>query len=245
MPIASMGNRYYYLCPKSLYMKILAIGDRTRADELFERLKDLDAELEYSDGDEDDFQEFDVIFDLNFDDDPENLAAYAELKDKPVFVSAVKHQLAESMYISPEKIRCLLIGMNCLKTFINREKWELSLLHKPQEEKVRDLLSKLGLEAEFVEDRVGMVTPRILMMIINEACYTLQEGTAGIEDIDQGMKLGTNYPKGPFEWADEIGISDVYETLAAMYEDTGEERYKICPLLKTKYLRNQAFYPKS
>jgi 3-hydroxybutyryl-CoA dehydrogenase len=226
-------------------MKILAIGDRSRADELFERLKGIEAELEYSDGDEDDFKEFDIIFDLNFDDDPENLAAYAQLKDKPVFVSAVKHQLAESMYISPEKIRCLFVGMNSLQTFINREKWELSLLHKPQEEKVREVLSKLGVEAEFVEDRVGMVTPRILMMIINEACYTLQEGTAGIEDIDQGMKLGTNYPMGPFEWADKIGISDVYETLAALYQDTGEERYKICSLLKTKYLRNQAFYPKA
>lgn len=224
-------------------MKILAIGSRARADELFERLAALDAELEFSDGDDEDFSEYDAIFDLNFDDDPELLPLYAELKEKPVFVAAVKHQLAESIYLSPEKIRCLLIGMNCLPTFINRPKWELSLLHKPQKERVESVLEVLGLEAEFVEDRVGMVTPRILLMIINEACYTLQEGTAGVEDIDRGMKLGTNYPKGPFEWADEIGITDVYESLAAIYQDTGDDRYKICPLLKTRYLRNQSFYP--
>lgn len=226
-------------------MRILAVGERKRADELFERLKDLNAELEYSDGDDEDFDDFDIIFDLNFDDDPEYLNDYSELKGKPVFVAGVKHQLAESLYIAENKIQCLLIGMNCLPTFINRPKWELSLLHKPQQEQVEDVLKKLELEGEFVEDRVGMVTPRILFMIINEACYTLQEGTAGIEDIDNGMRLGTNYPKGPFAWADEIGITDVYETLAAIYEDTKEERYKICPLLKTRYLRNQSFYPKS
>jgi len=87
-----------------------------------------------------------------------------------------------------------------------------------------------------------MVTPRIIFMIINEACYTLQERTATIQDIDLGMKLGTNYPLGPFEWADKIGIKNVYETLLAVYEDTKDERYKICSLLKTMYLKNESFY---
>jgi 3-hydroxybutyryl-CoA dehydrogenase len=93
-----------------------------------------------------------------------------------------------------------------------------------------------------VEDRVGMVTPRVIFMLINEACYTLQEGTASIKDIDTAMKLGTNYPYGPFEWADKIGINEIYETLIAIYEDTKDERYKICPLLKTKYLKEEKFY---
>jgi len=89
---------------------------------------------------------------------------------------------------------------------------------------------------KWVESRVGLVTPRVVFMIINEAYYTLQEGTASKEDIDAGMKLGTNYPYGPFEWAEKAGIQNVYETLHALYEDTREERYKICPLLKTAYL---------
>jgi 3-hydroxybutyryl-CoA dehydrogenase len=86
-----------------------------------------------------------------------------------------------------------------------------------------------------------MVTPRILFMIINEACYTLQEGTASKEDIDTSMKLGTNYPFGPFEWANKIGIKHVYETLEAIYLDTHDERYKVCPLLKTMYLKGEEF----
>jgi 3-hydroxybutyryl-CoA dehydrogenase len=73
-------------------------------------------------------------------------------------------------------------------------------------------------------------------MIINEAYYTVQEGTANRADIDQAMKLGTNYPLGPFEWCHKIGIADVYETLEAIYNDTHDERYKICSLLKHDYL---------
>jgi 3-hydroxybutyryl-CoA dehydrogenase len=87
-----------------------------------------------------------------------------------------------------------------------------------------------------------MIKPRVIFMIINEACYTLQEGTASIEDIDKSMKLGTNYPFGPFEWCDKIGVTHVFETLNAIYDDTRDERYKICPLLKHKYLRNETFY---
>jgi 3-hydroxybutyryl-CoA dehydrogenase len=75
-------------------------------------------------------------------------------------------------------------------------------------------------------------------MIINEAFYTVQEGTATRQDIDLAMKLGTNYPYGPFEWCERIGIRHVYELLQAMYDDTRDERYKVCPLLKKEYLKS-------
>jgi 3-hydroxybutyryl-CoA dehydrogenase len=69
----------------------------------------------------------------------------------------------------------------------------------------------------------------------------LQEGTASKEDIDTSMKLGTNYPFGPFEWANKIGIKHVYETIEAIYLDTHDERYKVCPMLKTMYLKGEEF----
>lgn len=87
-----------------------------------------------------------------------------------------------------------------------------------------------------VADRIGMVSPRIVCMIINEAYYTLQEGTAEKKDIDTGMKLGTAYPYGPFEWAEKIGLKNVYELLKLVHQDTMDERYKICNLLKTEAL---------
>jgi 3-hydroxybutyryl-CoA dehydrogenase len=81
-----------------------------------------------------------------------------------------------------------------------------------------------------------MVTPRIIAMIINEAFYTVQEGTATKKDIDTAMKLGVNYPKGPFEFLEQIGVEYIYTMLEAIYNDTKEERYKICPALKKAYL---------
>ncbi len=77
-----------------------------------------------------------------------------------------------------------------------------------------------------------MVTPRIICMIINEAYFAIEENVASRNDIDLAMKLGTNYPYGPFEWCDKIGIKNVYELLNAVQMYTKDDRYKICELLK-------------
>ncbi|HLP52675.1 MAG TPA: 3-hydroxyacyl-CoA dehydrogenase family protein [Chitinophagales bacterium] len=225
-------------------MQILITGEPNRAEELKARLSSIAGlEIDYSDGDEDeDYHEYDCIFDLNFDDDPSNLEIYATLRDTPVFVNAVKLTLNEAAFVAGEKIKCKLFGINALPGFISQNKWEVSLHRKFQTPDLTALMAGFGIDFLPIEDRVGMIKPRIIFMIINEACYTLQEGTATIEDIDTAMKLGTNYPFGPLEWCDKIGITSVFETLAALYEDTKDERYKICPLLKTKYLRNETFY---
>ncbi len=227
-------------------MRILVSGEESRVDELRAKLANVpDLELDFTDGDdEEDYKEYDAIFDLNFDDDYSNLPVYAALRETPVFVSAVKTTLAEAAYATNSKVKCRLFGINAIPGFLSSAKWEISLYRKFETPELEKLTKALGIDFLPVEDRVGMVKPRIIFMIINEACYTLQEGTASIEDIDMGMKLGTNYPYGPFEWCDKIGITSVFETLAALYEDTKDERYKICPLLKTKYLRNETFYRK-
>jgi 3-hydroxybutyryl-CoA dehydrogenase len=134
-----------------------------------------------------------------------------------------------------------VFGLCLMPTLIDRKYLEISYQHKDHSAFLTDICQKLGTEYRIVEDRVGLVTPRVICMIINEACYTLQEGTASIRDIDLGMKLGTNYPHGPFEWANAIGINRVYETLEALHQDTREERYKVCPLLKTMYLKGDSF----
>jgi 3-hydroxybutyryl-CoA dehydrogenase len=113
------------------------------------------------------------------------------------------------------------------------------LLRQDQESGLSAICKELVTAFQIVDDRVGLVTPRIICMIINEAYYTVQEGTSGKADIDLAMKLGTNYPFGPFEWCQKIGVRNVYELLAAIYEDTKDERYKICPLLKKEYLFTQ------
>lgn len=227
-------------------MNILARGEKIQIDELkqlFSLVEGIQLTcIQDTDLPSINLNAFDVIFDLSFDAHENQLAYYAGLKGKPVFVGAVKKQLAMAAHQYNKPIECCLFGMNTLPTFINRPLMEVSLLHAKDEPLLQQTMQQLGLNYKLVEDRVGMVTPRIVFMIINEACYTLQEGTASMQDIDTSMKLGTNYPFGPFEWADKIGIKHVYETLVALNEDTKDERYKICPLLKTHYLKKETFF---
>lgn len=98
--------------------------------------------------------------------------------------------------------------------------------------KAQELLQQFGKEVEVVEDGIGLVFPRILALIINEAAFALTEGVATAEDIDKAMMKGTNYPMGPLAWADYVGIDDVYAILAGLYKEMGEERYRPAPKLR-------------
>jgi 3-hydroxybutyryl-CoA dehydrogenase len=225
-------------------MKILARGEKIKTDELKLKLTSSDIQIDLLDDTDltaHNLHDYQLIFDLDFDAHPHQLKYFAGLKDIPVVVNAVNVQLSAAVKDFGRKPECKLIGMNAIPTFINRSLAELSAYHDDHKSNVEKLFNKLAWDVRWVEDRVGMVTPRIVMMIMNEACYTVQEGTASMQDIDTSMKLGTNYPFGPFEWANKIGVKHVYETLEAIYQDTHDERYKICPLLKTHYIKNEPF----
>ncbi len=90
----------------------------------------------------------------------------------------------------------------------------------------------LGLEPMVVPDGPGLVFPRILCMIINEAAFALMEGVASAEDIDTAMRLGMHYPLGPLEWADRIGLDQVLGVLEGLQAEYGEDRYRPAPLLR-------------
>ncbi|RLA21019.1 MAG: 3-hydroxybutyryl-CoA dehydrogenase [Gammaproteobacteria bacterium] len=101
--------------------------------------------------------------------------------------------------------------------------------------KVRAFTEKL--DKVFVEanDRPGFVVNRILMPMINEAVFTLSEGIANEEDIDQAMMLGTNQPMGPLALADLIGLDTCLAIMHVLHEGLGESKYRPCPLL-VKYV---------
>lgn len=178
---------------------------------------------------------YDLIFDLDFDLDQLFWTEYLILVDTPIILGTAGIQLEGLFAEFAVKPNSEIIGMNTLPTFINRDLAEVCLVHPDDKVIFEPILEKLGFKCSWVKSRVGLVTPRVVLMIINEAYYTVQEGTASKADIDLGMKLGTNYPKGPFEWAEAIGIEYVYLTLEAIYEDTKDPRYMICPLLKTEF----------
>ena len=175
-----------------------------------------------------------VIFDFNLENDPFQIKRYATHSSSIVFINTSNVSLAKFGSLVNHEINCTLFGFCGLPTFLNRPLLELTLYQNRNREKLEVICAALNTKFSIVEDRVGLVTPRVICMIINEAYYTLEEGTATREDIDLAMKLGTNYPYGPFEWAQRIGVQQVCELLDAVYKDTKDERYKICPLLKAE-----------
>jgi 3-hydroxybutyryl-CoA dehydrogenase len=95
-----------------------------------------------------------------------------------------------------------------------------------------DFFKSLDKETVRVKDAAGLIFPRILSLIVNEAARSLEEGVASAEEIDIGMRLGVNYPEGPLRWADEIGLDEVLAVLEGLQHETGDDRYRPAPLLK-------------
>ncbi len=93
------------------------------------------------------------------------------------------------------------------------------------------LVAKLTKEQAVSQDYPGFIVNRILMPMINEAAFALYEGIATAEDIDKGMKLGTNQPMGPLTLADFIGLDTCLAIMEVLYEGFKDPKYRPCPLL--------------
>jgi len=216
-------------------MNVLIRGNESHLAEFTAKFPDLpfDTDGDYSTSI--DLNVYPFIFDFYIDDSLGNLESYIGYPGA-LLLNSVKSSLIEYLNFAGHQLNGTIIGFNGLPTFFNREILECTVIDEKGKQRLKEAADFLGFKYVSVEDRVGMVTPRVVFMIINEAYFTVQEGTATRDDIDRAMKLGTNYPYGPFEWAKKIGISHVYELLDAVYNDTRDERYKICPLLKREYL---------
>lgn len=154
----------------------------------------------------------------------------------PVISSSICIPLLEQSVESwrPERI----IGAALYPTFSEMKGMEISKTHITDEHifpKVKTWLEYFK-EVHVATDRAGLIHLRIISLIINEAYLVWQEGTSNEADIDTAMKLGTNYPYGPIEWSKRIGLDLIYNLLSKMNDEFKEDRYRITPLLKEKYL---------
>jgi len=94
------------------------------------------------------------------------------------------------------------------------------------------LAERFGKTTIAARDIPGFIVNRVLIPLLNEACYALYEGLGSVEDIDKGVKLGLNHPMGPLELADLIGLDTCLAIAEVLHNELGDDKYRPCPLLR-------------
>ncbi len=176
--------------------------------------------------DEEIIADADAYFDLCFEEDG---AAFGHITNKPVFVNAV---IMTSKELPENYIR-----INAWNGFLKRDLVELVATDLPVGRQGAQILAdgitvlhELNWKYQLVPDVPGMIAARVIAMIVNEAYYGLGDEISSKKDIDIAMKLGTNYPFGPFEWSEKIGLKKIYALLKKLSEK--DNRYTVAPALE-------------
>jgi 3-hydroxybutyryl-CoA dehydrogenase len=100
--------------------------------------------------------------------------------------------------------------------------------------RLSEFVAAIGRHAEPVADAPGLVLGRIVTALINEAAFLIGEGNGTPDDVDAGITLGLNHPRGPVAWSRAIGLAHVVGLLEALYRELGEDRYRVAPLLRRR-----------
>lgn len=168
----------------------------------------------------------DIFIDLLFENTKERIASLHQFQAQLIIINSVITPLKE--------IKEDFIRINGWKTFLQRPVIEAACNNESKKRITEQLFSSPGRKIEWVPDIIGFITPRVVASVINEAFMALEEKVSNQTEIDAAMKLGTNYPYGPFEWAEKIGLEKVYNLLNALHKE--HTRYQPSKLLMKKVL---------
>jgi len=154
-------------------------------------------------------KEADVFIDLLFENS--HLTALQQLLPKLIIVNSVEQTLFE--------MNSSFVRINGWNTFLKSSLVEATSLKQSDKEKTEKVFALFNKKIEWIDDIVGFITPRVISMIINEAFISLKEGVSSKEEIDIAMKSGTNYPYGPFEWSQKIGVNNLKKLLSKLSKE--------------------------
>ena len=186
-------------------MRIVILANESLKAELMESVNDLQGEIVWVDTVMK-LQEHtgaDVWIDLLFD--KEHLAILQHFLPRTVIINSVDETLRET--------DSSFVRINGWPTFLRSRIIEASCLVAEKKHATETAFSLFNKTIQWLPDEPGFVTPRVISMVINEAFISLKEGVSTEDEIDIAMKLGTNYPYGPFEWSNKIGIGNVNSLL--------------------------------
>ena len=141
----------------------------------------------------------------------------------PVFVNEISGTLAD---LPSDKC---MIRINAWPGFLRYPVLELAA-RETEKKEAEKILDAIGWTYKWVADIPGLVTPRVISMIINEACYAVNENVSTAQEIDIALKLGTSYPLGPFEWNKQIGSQRIIQLIDIL--SANDDRYLPAPDLK-------------
>lgn len=153
-------------------------------------------------------KDVEIYIDLLFDYNPERIAILQHLPASCIIINCVVGTL--------EAMPSNFVRINGWPTLLRREFAECAIINPELTPIIKQTFSALSKKVIFAPDIPGFISGRIIASIINEAYISLEEGISTREEIDIAMRTGTNYPYGPFEWANIIGISNIYSLLVKM-----------------------------
>ncbi|HEY6504977.1 MAG TPA: 3-hydroxyacyl-CoA dehydrogenase family protein [Chitinophagaceae bacterium] len=204
-------------------MKVLVVANDSQKEELSQGATNEELHIEWV-SDPGSFTgsfHFDACLDLLFENSRERIQLLLQLQAPLVIINSVVIPLTE---VQEDFIR--ISGWN---TFLKRPAIEAACNNELLKEKAERIFSGLGKKTEWVPDIPGLVTARVVASVINEAYFALEEKVSSKEEINTAMKLGTNYPYGPFEWTEKIGPGNIHTLLKRLAEE--QKRYEPAALL--------------
>jgi 3-hydroxybutyryl-CoA dehydrogenase len=205
------------LAPDELKEELLAQGP-VNTDTIIKWIDEPVGFLEYKDAT--------GYIDLGFDYSDQRIGILKQLPAQPVIISAVAGTLSG--------LPSHFVRINGWRSFLKRATVEAAAADETTRKKTEGIFTDFGKTIAWTPDIPGFISARVVAMVINEAYFSVLEGVSSREETDTAMKLGTNYPYGPFEWSRVIGIGHVAGLLRLLSLD--ETRYQPCSLLEKEVL---------